>query len=133
MINQSVLLIDADKALRYFLRKLLSQQHYKVIEAATAEEGLSLALKMKPDFIILELELPDSDGLELLYKLLRFLNAAIFVLSNLHQEAQKIAALDAGADAYMTKPFSEGELLARLRAAQRKRSWASLASRNIWE
>lgn len=118
-MNHSTLLIDADKALRVFLRKILTPHHYIVHEAVNAETGLALAMELKPTLIILELELPDYDGLPLLRKLRYFLNSRIVVLSILNDESYKIAALDAGADAYLTKPFSEGELLARLRVVQR--------------
>jgi two-component system KDP operon response regulator KdpE len=92
------------------------------VEAVKGEEGLSLASQYVPDIVLLDLGLPDLDGLEVTRRLRQWSNVPIIVLSARGQEQDKIAALDAGADDYLTKPFSVGELLARIRVALRHRS-----------
>ncbi|HEY2882560.1 MAG TPA: response regulator [Pirellulales bacterium] len=114
-----VLLIEDDVPMRKFLRTFLSGVNYRVEEAATAEEALLSAAQNQPDVIILDLGLPDMDGQELLRQLREWLKAPVIVLSARDQDAQKVAALDGGADDYLTKPFSTSELLARIRVALR--------------
>jgi len=114
-----VLIIDDEPPIRRFLRASLTAEGYRVVEAETGEEGLKLAARQPPDFVILDLGLPSMDGQEVLRGLREWLSAPILVLSARDREGQKIMALDAGADDYITKPFGVGELLARMRTALR--------------
>jgi two-component system KDP operon response regulator KdpE len=114
-----VLVIDDEPPIRRFLRASLSAEGYRVAEAATGDEGLKLAARQPPDLVILDLGLPTIDGQEVLRRLREWLAAPVLVLTARDQESQKIEALDAGADDYLTKPFGVGELLARMRTALR--------------
>ena len=114
-----VLVIEDEPQMRRFLRPALEGQGYRVIEAATAKEAIVLASTHNPDCVILDLGLPDGDGAEVTRRLREWSTVPIVVVSARGQEADKVAALDAGADDYLTKPFGTGELLARLRVAQR--------------
>jgi two-component system KDP operon response regulator KdpE len=114
-----VLLIEDDPQIRRFLRATLPGSNYRLIEAATAQEGLRIVGLQHPDLIILDLGLPDVDGVEVARQLREWTLIPILVLSARDQEHDKIAALDAGADDYLTKPFGTGELLARMRVALR--------------
>jgi two-component system KDP operon response regulator KdpE len=114
-----VLLVDDELPIRKFLGASLSSAGYALEEASTAAEALRRAADQPPDLVILDLGLPDRDGQEVLQQLREWLPAPIIVLSARDQEQQKIEALDHGADDYLTKPFSTGELLARIRAALR--------------
>jgi two-component system KDP operon response regulator KdpE len=120
MIGERVLVIDDEESIRRFLRVALSAQAYNIVEAATGKEGISAAAAQKPDVIVLDLGLPDIDGVEVTRLLREWTKTPIIILSVRGSENDKIAALDAGADDYLTKPFSIGELLARLRAALRR-------------
>ena len=115
-----VLIIDDERAIRRFLRTVLQAHDYQVLEAARGEEGLAAVAQQRPDLVILDLGLPDIDGIEVTRRLREWSEIPIVILSVREQEADKIAALDAGADDYLTKPFGTGELLARLRAALRR-------------
>jgi two-component system KDP operon response regulator KdpE len=117
--NPIVLLIDDDKANRRLLRMLLESQHYRLYETGNGEHGLAAAGVRHPDVIILELSLPDMGGLTVLKHLRRASKTPVLVLSSGNREADTVAALDGGANDYMTKPFGETELLARLRVLQR--------------
>ena len=108
-----VLVIEDDAAIRDVLRVLLQTVHYRVIEAGTAERGEIEARSHKPDLLLVDLGLPDDDGLKVIARVRAWSPVPIVVLSARTMEAQKIAALDAGADDYVTKPFSAPELLAR--------------------
>jgi two-component system KDP operon response regulator KdpE len=114
-----VLLIEDELPIRKFLGASLASAGYRVDEAATGQEALKRASQSPPELVLLDLGLPDIDGQEVLQQLREWLTAPIIVLSARDQEQQKIAALDHGADDYLTKPFSTGELLARIRAALR--------------
>lgn len=114
-----ILLVEDEQQIRRFLRVTLSSNGYKLIEAAAGQEGLMLAATEKPDVIILDLGLPDMDGLDFTKQLREWCPVPVIVLSARGQEGDKISALDAGADDYLTKPFGTGELLARLRVALR--------------
>jgi two-component system KDP operon response regulator KdpE len=114
-----VLVIEDEPQMRRFLRPALEGQGYRVVEAATAREGMALASSHNPDLVILDLGLPDGDGIEVTQRLREWSTAPIVVVSARGQEADKVAALDAGADDYLTKPFGTGELFARLRVANR--------------
>lgn len=117
--DHSVLLIEDEQPIRRFLHASLSAEGYRVVEATSGEEGIRLASSQPPDFVILDLGLPGLDGQEVLRRLREWLTAPIIILSARDQEKQKIEALDAGADDYLTKPFGMGELLARMRLALR--------------
>jgi two-component system KDP operon response regulator KdpE len=120
MNNVKVLIVDDEAAIRRFLRVTLTSQAYTVFEAASGKEALSEVAEAKPDIIILDLGLPDIDGIEVTRLLREWTQTPIIILSVRGAERDKIAALDAGADDYLTKPFGVGELLARLRAALRR-------------
>jgi two-component system KDP operon response regulator KdpE len=115
-----VLVVDDEQAIRRFLRVTLTSQGYTVFEAASGADALGDATAYRPDVIVLDLGLPDIDGVEITRLLRQWTQVPILVLSVRGSESDKIAALDAGADDYVTKPFSAGELLARLRAALRR-------------
>ncbi|HEY3290159.1 MAG TPA: response regulator [Anaerolineae bacterium] len=117
--DPTVLIIDDEAQIRRLLRMGLEANGYRVYLAATGNEGLTIAAALLPDVVILDLGLPDMDGLEALKRLREWCHAPVVVLSVRDAEEDKIALLDAGADDYLTKPFSTGELLARLRVAQR--------------
>ncbi len=116
-----VLIIDDEAQIRRFVRISLTANGYNVREAVTGSEGLEQAAVLRPDVIILDLGLPDRDGMQVLTQLREWSDVPVVVLSVRDADVDKIALLDAGADDYLTKPFSMGELLARLRAAQRHR------------
>jgi two-component system, OmpR family, KDP operon response regulator KdpE len=115
-----VLVVDDEQAIRRFLRVTLTAQGYAVFEAASGADAMGDAAAHQPDVIVLDLGLPDIDGVEVTRLLRQWTQVPIVVLSVRGSESDKIAALDAGADDYVTKPFSAGELLARLRAALRR-------------
>jgi two-component system KDP operon response regulator KdpE len=114
------LIIDDEVQIRRLLRVALEAENYQVREAETGQQGLIEIATSKPAVIVLDLGLPDLEGLEVLKRLREWSEAPVLVLSVRDDEAGKVAALDAGADDYVTKPFGTHELLARLRAAQRK-------------
>ncbi|HLJ61959.1 MAG TPA: response regulator [bacterium] len=114
-----ILVVDDELAIRRFLRVSLTAHGYRVLEAASAQEGEEATAAQRPDLIILDLSLPDTDGIEVTRRLREWSAIPIVVLSVRGQDEDKIAALDAGADDYLTKPFSTGELLARVRVALR--------------
>ena len=115
----NVLVIDDEVQIRRFLRISLEANQYHVREAFTGQEGLEQAALQRPDIVILDLGLPDLDGLEVLKRLREWSRVPVIVLSVRDADSDKIAMLDAGADDYLTKPFSVGELLARVRVALR--------------
>ncbi len=115
-----VLVVDDEPAIRRFLRVSLSAHGYVVFEADNGQAALSAVVADRPDLIILDLGLPDLDGIEVTRLLREWTHIPIIILSVRGQEADKIAALDAGADDYLTKPFGAGELLARMRVALRR-------------
>jgi two-component system KDP operon response regulator KdpE len=120
LINIKVLVVDDEASIRRFLRVTLTSQSYTVLEANLGKEALMVAARDKPDIVILDLGLPDIDGIEVTRLLREWTQIPIIILSVRGAESDKIAALDAGADDYLTKPFGVGELLARLRAALRR-------------
>ena len=115
-----VLIVDDDRALSRALAINLKARGYDVDIALTGTEALSSAASRPPDLVVLDLGLPDLDGLEVLAGLRGWTSVPVLVLSAREEQAEKVAALDAGADDYMTKPFGMDELLARLRAAERR-------------
>ncbi|MGK5090773.1 response regulator [Deltaproteobacteria bacterium TL4] len=114
-----VLVIDDEVQIRRLLRLSLSANGYQVVDAANGQEGLTQVALNKPDVIILDLGLPDMSGIEVLQQLREWSHIPVIVLSVREGEREKVAALDLGADDYLTKPFSMPELLARIRVAQR--------------
>lgn len=117
-----VLVVDDEPAIRRFLRVSLSAHGYAVFEADSGQAALSAVTSDRPDLIILDLGLPDIDGIEITRLLREWTHIPTIILSVRGQEADKIAALDAGADDYLIKPFGMGELLARMRVALRRAS-----------
>src|SRR5512137_415776 len=118
-IGLRVLVVDDERAIRRYLHAALNAQGYTVYEASSGKDALDMAVTDRPDLIILDLGLPDMDGVEVTRLLREWSKTPIIILSVREQETDKINALDAGADDYLTKPFSSGELLARMRAALR--------------
>lgn len=114
-----VLVVDDEAQIRRFLRISLEAGGYHVHEAGTGKEGVFIAAKVRPDLIVLDLGLPDTDGIEVVKQLREWTKTPIVILSVRDADLDKVAALDAGADDYLTKPFSTEELLARLRVALR--------------
>jgi two-component system KDP operon response regulator KdpE len=114
------LVIDDEVQIRRLLRVVLESENYQVLDAETGQQGLMEIAGRRPDVILLDLGLPDLDGLEVLKRLREWSEAPVIVLTVRDDVQEKVGALDAGADDYVTKPFSTPELLARLRAAQRK-------------
>ena len=117
-----VLLVEDEPQMRRFLRAALTSHDYRLIEAGTAKEGIAHASARNPDIILLDLGLPDRDGLDVTRDLREWSTTPIIVLSARGREQDKVAALDLGADDYLTKPFGVDELLARIRVALRHAS-----------
>ncbi len=118
-LGARVLVVDDEPQIRRFLRTGLGGHAFEVLEAATGNAALDQVAAAKPDLLILDLGLPDLDGVEVIKRLREWSQVPIIVLSVREREQDKIAALDAGADDYLTKPFGIGELLARMRVALR--------------
>lgn len=116
---QTVLVVEDESPIRRFLKTTLSSQGFRVVEAANGRDGIAEATARTPDLIVLDLGLPDINGLEVTRQLRAWSSVPIIVLSARNQEQDKVAALDLGADDYVTKPFGVGELLARMRVALR--------------
>jgi two-component system KDP operon response regulator KdpE len=114
-----ILLVEDEPQMRRFLRAALTGHGYRLVESETGAAGLTEAATRNPEVILLDLGLPDIDGLEFTRRLREWTRAPVIVISARGQEKDKVAALDAGADDYLTKPFGVGELLARIRVAQR--------------
>jgi two-component system, OmpR family, KDP operon response regulator KdpE len=117
--HTKVLVIDDEQAVRRFLRTSLSAHGYRIVEATKGAEGILEAIKTQPDIIILDLGLPDMNGITVTSRIREWSQTPILILSVQDQDSVKIAALDAGANDYVTKPFSIGELMARIRVALR--------------
>lgn len=117
-----VLVIEDEAPIRKFLRTGLESQGFQLVEAVTGKEGLAQAATRAPDVVLLDLGLPDVDGFEVVKRIREWSTVPVLVLSARGQERDKVQALDAGADDYVTKPFSMGELLARMRVALRHRA-----------
>lgn len=115
-----IVVVDDEVAIRRFMKASLSTEGYRVAEAENARHGLRLVLQESPAAVLLDLGLPDREGRELITEIRSWTQVPIIVLSARDQEREKVAALDAGADDYLTKPFHVGELLARLRAILRR-------------
>lgn len=119
MTHPLVLIVDDEPGLRRFLRASLGSHGYQLLEASTGKEATRLVSECNPHLILLDLGLPDADGIALTTKFRQWTKAPIIVISARGQEDDKVAALDAGADDYLTKPFGVNELLARMRVALR--------------
>jgi two-component system KDP operon response regulator KdpE len=117
--GQTVLVIDDEPQIRRLLRVTLEANGYRVFDAAGGQDGLVEAAQRKPDVILLDLGLPDVEGVQVLKRIREWSQVPVIILSVCDQEEEKVAALDSGADDYVTKPFNSAELLARLRAALR--------------
>jgi two-component system KDP operon response regulator KdpE len=128
-----VLLIEDEPQMRRFLRAALGAGDYDLVEATTAREGLAQAAGRNPELILLDLGLPDADGLDVTRQIREWSSVPIIVISARGQESDKVAALDAGADDYLTKPFGVGELLARMRVAMRHARAAGGAEEPVFE
>src|SRR5690348_11079801 len=115
----TALVIDDELQIRRLLRVCLESNNYRVVEATTGQEGVAAAAQHRPDVVLLDLGLPDMDGVSVLRRLREWSRVPVVVLSVREREDDKIKALDHGADDYITKPFGTGELLARLRVAMR--------------
>ncbi|HZU86655.1 MAG TPA: response regulator, partial [Anaerolineaceae bacterium] len=115
-----ILVIDDERPVRRFLRASLTGHGYFVHEAENGQEGIQAVAALHPDLVVLDLGLPDMDGCEVTRQLREWTQVPIIILSVRNREEDKIAALDAGADDFLTKPFGPGELLARMRAALRR-------------
>jgi two-component system KDP operon response regulator KdpE len=118
----TILVVEDEVAIRRFLRAALVNQGYRLFEADTGADALQATATRQPDVVILDLGLPDMDGLEVIRRLREWTSIPIIVLSARGQERDKVTALDAGADDYVSKPFGPEELLARIRAALRRRA-----------
>lgn len=119
MTQATILVVDDEIAIHRFLKPVLAAEGYRVVQAMTAKEALRLTEDVRPDALVLDLGLPDLDGKEVIQRLRRVSQVPIVVLSARDREAEKVRALDLGADDYVEKPFGVGELMARLRAALR--------------
>ncbi len=115
----TIIVVEDEAQIRRFLRTTLASEGYQVVEAESGKQGLAEAATRKPDLIILDLGLPDMDGVEVVRGVRAWSSVPVIILSARSQESDKISALDAGADDYLVKPFGVGELLARIRVALR--------------
>jgi two-component system, OmpR family, KDP operon response regulator KdpE len=118
--GQRVLVVDDETSIRRYLRAALGAQGFTIYEAGNGQEAINAVISHHPDIIILDLGLPDFDGIEVTRRLREWSETPIIVLSVREAEIDKIAALDAGADDYLTKPFGTGELMARMRVVMRR-------------
>ncbi|WP_428606822.1 response regulator [Sedimenticola sp.] len=132
MPNETILIVEDEAQIRKFLRISLEAHHYRVYEARLGEEGLALCASVQPQLIILDLGLPDLDGQQFITQLREWSHIPIIVLSVRADETQKVAALDAGANDYVTKPFGISELMARIRVVLRD-AHPSSATESLFE
>jgi two-component system KDP operon response regulator KdpE len=131
--SKTVLIVEDEAAIVRFLRPALTGEGFRIVEASRGGQALELAAKHKPDVVLLDLGLPDMDGLEVLKGLRRWTAAPVIVLSARGEERDKISGLDAGADDYLAKPFGVDELLARIRVALRHAERAAGADEPLYE
>ena len=118
--NSMILVVEDEKAIRNFMKISLETQGYRVLESTTGMEAVALIMSHNPDLIVLDLGLPDIDGIDVIRKVREFKETPVIIVSARGQDRDKIDALDLGADDYLTKPFSMGELLARVRVLLRR-------------
>jgi two-component system KDP operon response regulator KdpE len=130
---RTLLVVEDELPILRFLRASLEESGYRVLEAHTGRSALELAASKKPDVVLLDLGLPDMEGLEVLKRLRDWSSAPVIILSARGQEPDKIAGLDAGADDYLAKPFGAPELLARVRVALRHAEGAARAEEPVYE
>ena len=126
--KRTILLIEDERAISNFICRALTANDYKAVSASSGKEGLSLFFSHCPDLVLLDLGLPDMDGVDIIKKVRSWSNTPIIVVSARSEDMDKVSALDAGADDYLTKPFSVEELLARLRVALRRVRYDTLKS-----
>lgn len=119
-LKSTIIIIEDEKSICNFIETTLTAHNYKVITASTGQEGLSLITSCFPDLILLDLGLPDIDGMDIIKKVRKWSMVPIIVISARTQEQEKVLALDSGSDDYITKPFGTSELLARIRTALRR-------------
>ena len=129
----TLVVIEDDPQIRRFLRTGLSAEPFRIFEAENGKDGLVEAATRKPDLIVLDLGLPDIDGVDVVARLREWYTRPIIILSARTNEQEKIKALDAGADDYLTKPFGIGELMARIRVALRRTSREDPSSATVFE
>ena len=122
-----IVVVDDERAIRRFLRASLSTHGYTIFEAASGAEALAVIAEQRPDVVFLDLGLPDADGIEIIHRLREWSSVPVIILSVRDQEKDKIEALDAGADDYLTKPFGIGELMARMRGVLRRSTLAGVS------
>jgi two-component system, OmpR family, KDP operon response regulator KdpE len=127
------LVVEDDAAIRRFVRLAMESEGHEVHESETVQRALIDAATRRPDLVVLDLGLPDGDGVEFIRAFRGWSSAPVIVLSARSAEADKITALDAGADDYLVKPFGAGELLARVRAQLRRRALPALAADSVYE
>lgn len=120
IIQPTILIVDDEPQIRRLLRVTLESAQYRVIDAANGNDGLAQVAQRRPDLVLLDLGLPDGDGLAVLQRLREWSRVPVIILTVRDDERDKVEALDCGADDYVTKPFGAGELLARIRAALRR-------------
>ncbi len=130
-LRSRILVVEDEAEIRHFVRLALESEGYEVFEADSVKRGLIEAATRRPDLLVLDLGLPDGDGVELVRALRQWSAVPVLMLSARSQEAEKIAALDAGADDYLVKPFGAGELLARVRAQLRRQLQQSPAGEPV--
>jgi two-component system KDP operon response regulator KdpE len=123
--RKTILVVDDEHQIRRVVRHAIGDDGTRILEAATAREGLDIAAAERPDLIVLDLGLPDGSGEEMCRELRSWSQVPILVLSARHSDAEKLALFDAGGDDYVTKPFSPGELRARVRALLRRSATAA--------
>jgi two-component system KDP operon response regulator KdpE len=121
----TALVVDDERQIRKLLRVILEQEHYRVLESESGKAGLTAIALQRPDVVLLDLGLPDVDGLAVIKRLREWSRVPVLILSVRDGPEDKVAALDGGADDYVTKPFESAELLARLRAIQRRAASAA--------
>ncbi len=130
--HPTVVIVEDEPQIRRFVRAALEAEQWQVFEATTVKQGLIEAGTRRPDLVILDLGLPDGDGVDYLRDLRAWSQVPVIVLSARSDETDKIAALDAGADDYLTKPFGVGELMARVRVAMRRQQKTAEAGRAVF-
>lgn len=128
--KQTILIVEDDKVLMNFLNAILTTDGYAVLKSSHGSEAISMAASHRPDLLLLDLGLPDMDGLEVIRNLREWSELPIIVLSARHHEMDKVEALDLGASDYVTKPFGNNELLARVRSALRNSAMPKAAEQN---
>jgi two-component system, OmpR family, KDP operon response regulator KdpE len=129
-IAPTAVIVEDEKQIRRFVRQALEAENWHVFEAETLKQGLTEAGTRKPDLVIIDLGLPDGDGVDFIRDLRTWSSVPVIVLSARTDEDEKVKALDAGADDYLTKPFGVSELLARVRASLRRQNANARSSQN---